>query len=393
MNQFRNQITNLYLFINFLFMKLIVFSAIAIIVLLSFKIERGDDDYETLAIGAKAPNFKLTGVDGKTYTLKSFSKSNVLVIIFTCNHCPTAQAYEERIKQLTKDYSPKGVSVVAISPNDPIAIRLDELGYTDLSDTFEEMKIRSKQKKYNFPYLYDGKTQSVAKAYGPVATPHVFIFDKERKLRYQGRFDDVEKPTKTPNNFDTRNAINALLANQQPTVQTTKVFGCSIKWAEKEKYQDKIKEDWAKEPVTVEMIDESAIKDLLKNSSDKLRLINVWATWCGPCVTEFSEFITINRMYRGRDFEFINISADDPANKEKVLKFLKSKEASSKNYLFSIDDKYKLIEAIDPKWQGALPYTILVEPGGKIVYGKQGRINPAEMKKTIVENKLIGRYY
>jgi hypothetical protein len=98
-------------------------------------------------------------------------------------------------------------------------------------------------------------------------------------------------------------------------------------------------------------------------------------------------------MYRGRDFEFINISADDPANKEKVLKFLKSKEASSKNYLFSIDDKYKLIEAIDPKWQGALPYTILVEPGGKIVYGKQGRINPAEMKKTIVENKLIGRYY
>ena len=101
----------------------------------------------------------------------------------------------------------------------------------------------------------------------------------------------------------------------------------------------------------------------------------------------------IYHMYRGRDFEYISISADDPANKEKALKFLRKKMASCTNYLFDSDDKYKLIEAIDPKWQGALPYTLLVEPGGKIVYGKQGRIDPAEMKMTIVDNRLIGRYY
>jgi hypothetical protein len=83
-------------------------------------------------------------------------------------------------------------------PNDPKAVRLDELGYTDMSDSFEEMKLRAKHKQYNFPYLYDGETQSVAKAYGPIATPHVFIFDKARKLRYSGRIDDVEKPSKTP---------------------------------------------------------------------------------------------------------------------------------------------------------------------------------------------------
>ena len=98
-------------------------------------------------------------------------------------------------------------------------------------------------------------------------------------------------------------------------------------------------------------------------------------------------------MYRGRDFELVFVSADDPANKDKVLKFLQKKQASTTNYLFSADDKYKLIEAIDPNWQGALPYTILVEPGGKIVYSKQGQINVAEMKKMIVENKYIGRYY
>lgn len=375
-------------------MKLVGLCLLALIaVSMSPKIKLITDDPVTLAIGSKAPDFKLPGVDGKTYSLASFSKAKILVVIFTCNHCPTAQAYEDRVIQLAKDYSSKGVSLVAISPNDPDAVRLDELGFTDLGDTFEEMKIRSKQKKYNFPYLYDGKTQVTSKAYGAIATPHAFVFDKERKLRFQGRIDDVEKPTKTPNNLDTRNAIEALLADKPVPVETTKVFGCSVKWAAKKEEGKKFLERWANEPVSVDMIDEAGIKDLLKNNSDKLRLINVWATWCGPCVTEFPDFITINRMYRGRDFEFVAVSADAPAQKEKVLKFLKGKEASNKNYLFSIDDKYKLIEAIDPKWQGALPYTILVEPGGKIVYGKMGRIDVAEMKKRIVENPLIGRYW
>ena len=347
-----------------------------------------------LPIGSPAPDFNLPGVDGKNYSLSSFTKAQILVVIFTCNHCPTAQAYEDRIIKLTDDYIQKNVAVVVINPNDPKALRLDELDFSDLGDSYEDMKIRAKDKAFNFPYLYDGKTQSVAKAYGPVATPHVFIFDKERKLRYQGRIDDAEKPTKTPNNFDTRNALDAVLNNQEVPVKTTKVFGCSVKWASKENWVVEYKEKWAGEPVDVEMIDEAGIKDLLKNSSGKLRLINVWATWCGPCVTEFPEFITINRMYSPRrDFEFISVSADDPSNKAKVLKFLKTSEASNKNYLFSSDDKYKLIEAIDPKWQGALPYTLLVEAGGKIVYGKQGRIDPAEMKKTIVENHLIGRIY
>jgi peroxiredoxin len=368
------------------FLAILVISA-----LLSFSKRPITDEPKTLAIGTKAPDFKLPGVDGKTYTLASFSKSPILVIIFTCNHCPTAQAYEDRIIQLTKDYSKKGVAVVAISPNDPDAVRLDELGYTDMGDSFAEMKLRSKNMKYNFPYLYDGATQKVANAYGPVATPHVFIFDKERKLRYQGRIDDVEKPTKTPNHFDTKNAIEALLANKEPDVTTTKVFGCSVKWAEKK--AKKQEDDWAKEKVELNLIDEAGIRDLLKNNTDKLRMINVWATWCGPCVTEFPDLMDIYHMYRRRDFEYISISADNPEKQAKVLEFLKKSYASSKNYLFNHDDKYKLIEAIDPKWQGALPYTILVEPGGKIIYGKQGRIDPADMKKQIVEHPLIGRYY
>ncbi|WP_342085738.1 redoxin domain-containing protein [Dyadobacter sp. OTU695] len=348
---------------------------------------------ETLKIGAQAPDFNLPGVDGKRYSLKSFANADILAIVFTCNHCPTAQAYEDRIKKLTSDYKAQKVAVVAISSNDPKAILLDELGYTDMSDTYDEMKSRARDMAYNFPYLYDGDDQKVALAYGPVATPHIFIFDKARKLQYNGRIDDVEKPTGTPKNLDAKNAIEALLAGKPVPVATTKTFGCSMKWAAKEDNVKKEQAAWAKEPVTLETIDEAGLKELIQNKSDKLRLINVWATWCGPCVTEFPDFMVMHHMYRRRDFEFISISADNPDKKDKALKFLQGKFASNKNYIFSIEDKYKLIEAVDPKWQGALPYTILVEPGGKIVYSQQGPIDPAKMKRLIVENKYVGRYY
>src|SRR6516225_7934039 len=109
--------------------------------------KRFSDDHPILAIGSPAPDFHLKGVDGKFYSLSSFQEANILIIVFTCNHCPTAQAYEDRIIQLTTDYKDKGVAVVAINPNDPKSLRLDELDFSDLGDSYEEMKIRAKEKK------------------------------------------------------------------------------------------------------------------------------------------------------------------------------------------------------------------------------------------------------
>jgi peroxiredoxin len=346
----------------------------------------------TLAIGQNAPDFKLKATDGKHYTLQSFSKAEVLVVVFSSNHCPTAQAYEDRLVSIAHDYQQKNVQLLMISSNDNQALNLAELGYTDLGDTFDEMVIRAKDKNFNFPYLYDGDDQKTAIAYGPVATPHVFVFDSSRKLKYEGRIDRSEKPG-TANGEDLRNAVESVLAGKNPDPASTKVFGCSTKWSWKNEYTKQLYQKWAELPVTINDVNIEGIKKIVENKSSKLRLINIWATWCGPCTMEFPDFVIIDRMYRGRDFEFISISTDKPERKEKALTFLKDQQASNTNYIFSGSDIYQLIEAIDPNWKGALPYTLILEPGGKIIYRKQGTIVPLEIKKLIVDHPLIGRYF
>ena len=351
-----------------------------------------EQNVPTLPVGSKAPDFNLPGTDGKFHKLGDYDDSDVLAIIFTCNHCPTAQAYEDRIISIVNDYKDESFTLIEISPNSPISLLFEELGYTELGDTYEEMQIRVKDKGYNFDYLYDGDDHAVSMKYGPVATPHAYVFDKDRILRYVGRLDNSEKPG-SANAEDLRNAIDAVIAGEEVELPETKTFGCSVKWAWKDEYKDKVNNDWANAEVTLENIDEAGIAALLKNEdSDKLRLINVWATWCGPCVLEYPEFIEIHRMYMGRDFEFVSISADREEHKNKALEFLQKSESPVKNYIFTNEDRSALTNAF-AEFKGALPFTILVEPGGKVVTAINGTIDPLELKKTIVEHPMIGRYY
>lgn len=349
-----------------------------------------DKEMKTLSIGSQAPTFKLEGIDGKIYTLDSFKKADILVIIFTANHCPTAQAYEERINKLVDDYTSKGVQFVAVSSNNPDALRLDEQGYTDLGDTMEDMKIRAKDMSYQYPYLYDGTDQKMAIDYGPMTTPHVFIFDKGRKLRFVGRIDDNENIAKATQH-DTRNAIEALLNNKVVPVKETKTFGCSIKWKYKIESPEKKLERWRKEIVELNLLELSDLSQILRNDTDNLRVINFWATWCGGCVAEFPDLVDINRCYRNRDFEMITVSLDPPDRQDKVLKFLKKQYASTTNYIVNSEDKYKIVETIDKDWQGSLPYTLIIKPGGEVLFKKLGEIEVLETRKVIVN--YLGRYF
>ena len=140
-------------------------------------------DMRTLKIGDPAPDFSLLGVDGKTHTLAEYSGAKLLMVAFMSNHCPDCQAAESRIKKLVDEMKGQSFAFVAINPNHPDAISIEELGYSKYSDGFEDMKKHAIEQKFTFPYLFDGETQAVAKAYGCLATPHIFIFDSNRKLR------------------------------------------------------------------------------------------------------------------------------------------------------------------------------------------------------------------
>lgn len=345
---------------------------------------RAAEQPPTLPLGASAPDFKLPGVDGREHALQDFASAKALVVVFTCNHCPTAQYYEERLKQLVADYQPKGVAVVAIMPNDPQSVRLDELGWTDLSDTFAEMKIRARDRGFNFPYLYDGDTEAVARAYGPVATPHVFLFDASRKLRYAGAIDDSERVQHAKVHY-LRDALDAVLAGKEPPVTKSKVVGCSVKWAGKADAVKAYLEKLAEEPVTMEKADAAALAALRKNDSGKFRLVNFWATWCAPCVAEFSEFVTINRMYRHRDFELVTVSVNRPDEEPAVLAFLKKQQASNRNLIFASTDREKLMNAFDPDWPGPVPFTVLISPEGKILYRELGSIDALAVRRAVVK--------
>jgi peroxiredoxin len=172
-----------------------------------------------LSIGEVSPNFEdLLGVDGTRYSLASFRDKPVLVVVFSCNHCPYVQAYERRMMAIQRDYRNE-VHLVAINSN-------DELSYPD--DSYPKMVERAKELGFNFQYLRDAD-QKVVTAYGAVCTPHVFVFDAERILRYRGRIDD-SKDASLVKTHDLRNALDDILAKKAVRTPDTKPFGCSIKW-------------------------------------------------------------------------------------------------------------------------------------------------------------------
>ena len=375
--------------------------------LVSVATVRADEAVHDLQIGEAAPDFSLPGIDGKTHTLADYKDAKLLMVAFISNHCPSSHAVEGRMKQLIADTKGKGLVFVAINPNNPKGLSLDELGYSKYNDSFEDMQKYAKDQGFDFPYLYDGETQSVAHAYGCLATPHVFLFDAEHKLRYKGRFDDSEyADAATVKSPDARNAVEALLAGKEVPVATTKPHGCSTKWNSKSGGIAQKMEKWDKTPVDVETIDTAGVSALRKNGTGRVRLFNVWATWCVPCVQEFPELVTTARKFDLRNFEFITISADDPKETEKVKGFLEKRGAglsgrgksavkadgrTTNSYVYKGDSTEDMMKALDPEWPGAIPHTVLVGPNGDILWRHNGPVDGDELRAKVLE--AMGPYY
>ena len=358
------------------------------------------DGFHELKTGDAAPAFSLPGIDGKTWTLNDF-KADVLMVYFTSNHCPVCHAAEPRLIKLVEEMKGRSFEIVAINPNNPAGLRVDELGYSKYDDSFEDMKLYAKEQGFTFPYVYDGVTQKTALAYGCLATPHVFVFDKDRKLRYQGWLDDCRfADASLVKRQDARDAVLALLDGKPVPVELTKPFGCSTKWMTKSTSVATDNEKWAKAPVTLENIDAAGVAALMKNPTNKYRLINVWSTSCAPCVQEFPGLIKVSRRMGLREFELITLSLDDPSDKTKAQAFLEKQRAAlpeglkaslakegrrTNNYLYTGASIDELIKALDPEWKGPQPFTVLIAPGGKAAWRHEGAISETDLLHKLLE--------
>jgi peroxiredoxin len=360
-----------------------------------------------LKIGDAAPDFSLPGIDGKTHTLADYKEAKILMVAFISNHCPDSHAAEGRMKKLIEDMKGKGFAFIAINPNNPDGLSIDELGYSKYNDGFDDMKRYAADSGFTFPYLYDGDTQAVSKAFGCLATPHIFVFDAERKLRYKGQFDDSRfEDAATVKTTDARNAVEALLAGKEVPLEITKPHGCSTKWLGKKELVSEKMEKWDQTPVDVELIDTNGVAVLRKNGTKKVRLFNVWATWCGPCVAEFPELVKSARKFGMRDFEMITISNDDPENVAKVKGFLEKRGAglspklkasvkaegrNTNSYVYSGASVNELMKVLDPEWPGAIPHSVLVGTNGEIIWRHNGPVDGEELRAKILEH--LGAFY
>jgi thiol-disulfide isomerase/thioredoxin len=299
--------------------------------------------------------------------------------------------YESRIQKLEEEHRGRQVSLIAINSDNPDALTLDDLRYTDVGESFYETRIRAEYRQFKFPYLYDGDDQTVVQAYGPVATPHVFVFDEQRKLRYEGRIDNNIGESLTTTH-DARDAIDALLVGKPVPVEHTAPLGCPINWKLEASPRLAELKRVAAEPVRLEPAGASELRQLRRNPTGKMLLVNFWATWCGPCVSEFPDLLATWRMYRGRGFDLVTVSTNTQDEKPGVIKELQMDHASSRNLQFSSDDTSAMQAAFDPKWESGVPFTVLLTPDGKVLYRQQGELDILELRRVILANLPDSEY-
>jgi peroxiredoxin len=363
-------------------------------------------DIQTLKLGDKAPDFDLPGIDGRNHKLADYTGGKALVVLFTSNHCPTSHSIERRLQAFWEKYRPLGVRLVAINPNHPEGLSRDELGYGEYGDSFEEMKPYAAKNGWTFDYLYDGEKQTTARAYGCLATPHVFVFDADLRLRYKGRFDDSGQfDDATVKSHDVRNAVDAILAGQPVKNPETRPMGCSTKWREKKVRTAAVHAAWAKATVTVENLDAPALAKLRANGSGNVRIFNVWATWCAPCVQEFPDLVDLSRQFDGRNVELITLSLDKPADLTKAQAFLQKQGAgpssrqnsrtknngrSTNHYLFN-GTPDELANALDKEMPGPIPHTLVIAPDGQVIFRHSGVIDREKVATAILDR--INRFY
>ena len=323
-------------------------------------------------LGARAPDFRLADLDGVVHSLSDY-RGRVIVVSFLATKCPISNQYDARIRTLADDYANKGVAFLAINSSSDESIGM--------------IRAHAEKNQFDFPILKD-ENSAVADLYGAIRTPEVYVVDSKGVIRYHGRIDNSRSAAGVRRS-DLREAVNELLAGTDVSVAETKSFGCLIARAQTATG----KKTGAGSPSAVAgphvgLIKPDGYVKLLEGAKGKVLVVNFWATWCGPCVAEFPEFVALDGKYRDLGVRFVGISADEVSDLQlKVIPFVRERKVRFDIFVQDVEDPQEMIDVIDKKWEGVLPTTFVYDRQGKLSFTHFGIIDRDQLILAI-ENAL-----
>ena len=329
------------------------------------------------------PEFSLQGTDGKFYSQKDFEENDLLAVIFLSNHCKISQLFQNQLIKITELMRSKKVAVVAVSPNYYKAVLPDEQAYSDLGDSFIEMKKRALRKNYNFPYLFDGEKQTLTRKIGVKITPSVFLYNKKRELVYAGRIGNHDL-AESLQASDLYKFITSYTDGGGHKLKRTKVFGTAIKFSGDLLLAEQVRKRYSDETVRITAADERKLKFYLNHKTGKPKLFYVWKETDMDVRDNLLTISTIYKIFRKRGLKLITVCISEGQNNDSAIEVLEQAQLSSTNFMVSGNQVSPLTTIIPSDFSRITPFYRLIGGDGKMLQGAMGKIEKDKLRLQVL---------
>jgi hypothetical protein len=329
--------------------------------------------------------FSLMGVDYKTYTNKDLNGLNGTLLVFLSNHCKFSQTFQQFLVHSNRKWNNQGIKLIAISPNHEKAVLPDEMAFSEVGDSFEEMVLRAQTQNYNFAYIYDGKNQIITKSIETKITPSAYLFDRQGELVYSGRIGDHEMPNDYEKSELHQNIVK-LINKEKVEYNRTKIHGTAIKFKKDIRFAENLAKRYAEETIRLNYADERKLNFFIEQETNYPRFFYVWSLENNPDVTRENliKISTVYKIFRKRGIKVFTVCICKPEDQSKVLEILKQTQLSSFNFYTGGTEVSKLVTLRSQEGKRITPFGRIIQGDNSLAYGKNDLLDIKVLKREFL---------